>query len=90
MGIEMRASLLAGEDASRAIKGRFKRARLLPERLAAGCEFAENFSERRRSSFRGSRSESFDVQLHIRESISHQSPRPDGFRACAQAGRIPE
>jgi hypothetical protein len=27
-------------------------ARLLPERLAAGIQFAENFNERRRSSFR--------------------------------------
>jgi hypothetical protein len=52
MGIEMRASLLAREDGSLAIKGRFMRARLLPERLAAGIQFAENFSELRRPSFR--------------------------------------
>ena len=42
----MRASLLAREDGSLAIKAGFKRAQLLPERLAAGIQFAENFNER--------------------------------------------
>jgi hypothetical protein len=37
----------------------------------------------------GVRSTSFDVQLHIRESISLLDMWPNGFRACAKR-RIPE
>jgi hypothetical protein len=36
---------LEKEGALRAIKAGFNRARLLPERLAAGCQFAANFNE---------------------------------------------
>jgi hypothetical protein len=36
---------LEKEGALRAIKAGFNRARLLPKRLAAGCQFAANFNE---------------------------------------------
>jgi hypothetical protein len=36
---------LEREGAPPAIKGGFRRAQLLPERLAAGCQFVTNFNE---------------------------------------------
>jgi hypothetical protein len=70
---------LEKEGAPPAIKAGFRRAQLLPERLAAGCQFVTNFNESILPSFRGSRSEN-------PESIAKRAMMPDGFRACAQAG----
>jgi hypothetical protein len=36
---------LKREGAQRAIKAGFRRAQLLPKRLAAGCQFVTNFNE---------------------------------------------
>jgi hypothetical protein len=45
-GIGTKASpFLEKEGAPRAIKAGFRRAQLLPKRLAAGCEFVTNFNE---------------------------------------------
>jgi hypothetical protein len=45
MGIDKRVSLPGKKGAPLAIKARFKGAQLLPEQLAAGCEFMTNFNE---------------------------------------------
>jgi hypothetical protein len=45
-GIGTKASpFLEKEGAPRAIKAGFRPAQLLPERLAAGCQFVTNFNE---------------------------------------------
>src|SRR6476661_7925739 len=70
---------LEKEGAPPAIKARFRRAQLLPERLAAGCQFVTNFNE----------SPLFVIPgLAEREPGIHRRAdyEADGFRACARAG----
>jgi len=66
-GIGAQASpFLEKEGAPRAISAGFRRAQLLPEGLAASCQFVTNFNESP-PVIPGSQSESPDAQLRIGE-----------------------